>query len=390
MAHEADLNHIKTLQVRASALLDLVGQQLDFDSKPKSLDIRFNVKQAAQLVGRTESTIRRAEDLGELPSPRRRDSGVREGYSLAEINIMRDHFCTRPFRQAHEEPAIIAFQNFKGGVGKSTNAVHAAQYFALQGYRTLLVDVDPQASATLLFGLNPSRDISEEATALPFLLHETDSLGYAVRNTYWEGLDLIPSCLTLYEAEYSIAAGADDPKNRFEALRWGIDSVKRKYDVIVIDPPPALGMISLNALRAANALVVPTPPAIVDYGSTVMFLTMLVEALSILERNGFSATYHFVKVLATRVDENKRAQKIVREGMKKVFGTDIYSTALIDSSEYNTAAAELRSVYEYSGAATQTYKRCRANLDRVMEEIEESVRLIWPSHQRAMRRLGAA
>ncbi|MEL6362348.1 MAG: AAA family ATPase [Pseudomonadota bacterium] len=390
MSDSVDLDQIKSIHKRASMLLKLVSDQLELEAEGKSLDIRFNVRQAAKLVGRSENTIRRAEDAGDLPPPKKRETGVREGYTLSDLNVMRDFFGTRPFRLDDEEPVVIAFQNFKGGVGKSTNSVHAAQYFALQGYRVLLVDIDPQASSTLLFGINPATDIDDDDTALPFLMHEYDDLRYAIRKTYWEGLDLIPSCLGLYNAEYTIAAGGSDPVNRFETLRRGIDAVKYDYDVVILDPPPALGMISLNALRACNALVIPTPPAVVDYGSTVTFLTMLVEVLEALESRGFKADFKFVQILASRVDENKRAQKIIRDGMKKVFATDVFNTALIDSSEYNTGSAELRTVYEYSGPANQTHKRCRLNLDKVMGEIELAVRNTWRSHQRAMRQQGAA
>ena len=390
MTGEVSISHIQSLHDRAAMLLDLVSQQLNLENSGKTLDVRFNVKQAAQLVGRSEGTIRRAEDAGDLPEAKKKTSGVREGYSLSDLNRMRDHFGTRPYREDHEEPVILAFQNFKGGVGKSTNSVHAAQYFALQGYRVLLMDIDPQASSTLLFGLNPSKDVEADDTVLPFLTHETDDLRYAVRKTYWEGLDLIPSCLGLYNAEYTIAAGGGDPANRFETLRLGVETIKEDYDLVILDPPPALGMISLNALRAATALVVPTPPAIVDYGSTVTFLTMLVEALETLEKYGFNTGYQFVQILASRVDENRKAQKVIRDGMKKIFGPDIYQTALIDSSEYNTGSAELRTVYEYTGPSNQTYKRCRANLDRVMGDIEFTVRNTWKSHRRQLREQGAA
>ncbi|MBB4660267.1 AAA family ATPase [Parvularcula dongshanensis] len=390
MSESVELDQIRTIQARASRLMDLVGEQLALEDAGKTLDLRFSVREAAKLVGRSENTIRRAESEGDLPTPEKRQSGNRAGYTLSDVNRMRDLFGTRPYRQDHEEPVVIAFQNFKGGVGKSTNSVHAAQYFALRGYRVLLADIDPQASATLLFGLNPAHDLDEDDTALPFLLHEAPDLRYAVRETYWEGLHLIPASLGLYNAEYAIAAGGEDPANRFESLKAGIDDIKYDYDVVILDPPPALGMISLNALRAASALVIPTPPAVVDYGSTVTFLTMLVDVLETLEKRGFETDFQFVQVLASRVDENKRAQKVIREGMKKVFGTDILPTALIDSSEYNTASAELRTVYEYTGPSNQTYKRCRANLDKVMGELEGLVRGTWRSHQGQLRAQGAA
>ncbi len=390
MQSEIDLHHVEEVHARSKRLLDLIKQQLDMSSEERTLPLRFNVRQAAKLVGRSENTIRRAEDSGELPPAKKKETGVREGYTLADLNVMRDAFNTLPWREEHEEPVVLSFQNFKGGVGKSTTSVHAAQYFALQGYRVLMVDLDPQATATLLFGFNPATDIGEEDTALPFFESHRESLDYAVRSTHWPGLDLIPSNLQLYNAEYLIAADTNAGAARFERLRDGIADIAVNYDVVILDPPPALGMISINALAACNALIVPTPPAVVDYASTVTFFQMLTEVIGTLEDAGVHPAFKFLQVLPTRVDENKMAQKVIRDGMRKVFGNGVLSTALIDSSEYNTGSAEMRTVYEYTGPSNKTYRRCRANLDRVMGDIEEQVRFTWRSHQRKMRIQGAA
>ena len=389
MTQAIDLSDISAIHMRAEKLLDVMTEQLGSGKEGKSLDVRFNVKQAAELVGRTEATIRKAEKNGDLEQPKRRESGQRDGYSLEQINRMRDHFGTRPYRDESDEPVILGFQNFKGGVSKSTLSVHAAQYLALQGYRVLLIDLDPQASATLFFGLNPALDIDGEETALPYFAHEADDLRYAIRKTYWDGLDIIPSCLELYNAEYMIAGDTENKSTRFETLRNGVQTVAGYYDVVVMDAPPALGMISLNALRAANALIVPTPSALGDYGSTVTFLRMLVEVFEVMKSRELDVSYSMVKVLAAKLN-NSSAQIKLRDGMKKVFGDAIFSTAMIESVEYNSAAAGMRTIYEYTGKKEQTYRRCRSNLDKVMGEIEESIRMTWPSHRRQMRQKGAA
>ena len=125
---------------------------------------RFPITRAADLVGRTSAAIRDAEKDGRLPVVERTASGRRVAYSLAEINQMREVFGTRPWRTAEDPLAVIAVQNFKGGVGKSTVASHLAQYLAIKGYRVCLIDCDSQGSSTALFGYVPDLDIAGSAT----------------------------------------------------------------------------------------------------------------------------------------------------------------------------------------------------------------------------------
>lgn len=390
MTPSSSAERISALYDRSRRLLDQMRSQLADDVEAKSLRIRFNVRQAAELAGVSDSTLRRAEEDGSLPAPSRRQSGHRLGYSLDDVNRMRTHFGTRPWRSDTDDPIVLGVQNFKGGVGKSTLAVHASQYFALQGYRVLLVDADPQASSTAMLGVHPERDITVEDTFLSFIAGERPEMSYAVRATYWDGLDLIPSCLGLYDAEYLIAGGGSDPSERFEKLRNGLLDISAAYDIVVIDPPPALGMISLNVLRATNALLIPTPPSSIDYASTVSFLSMLSAVLAQLERRGRRNDFKFVHLVATKVDENKTAHLGMRDAMKVVFGTDILTTALLDSAEFDNANVEMRTVYEYVGPLNATYKRCRSNLDMVMGDLEFAVRSSWPSHRQKLRRQGVA
>jgi chromosome partitioning protein len=386
----AATQRVGRLQERSVRLLDAMRDELLGEAEGKVLPLRFSIRHAAKMVGKSDMTIRRAEQDGTLPAPKKRESGHRVGFTLAEINHMRDVFGTRPGRAESDPPLILGVQNFKGGVGKSTIAVHTAQYLALQGYRVLLVDADPQASSTGLFGYNPETDIEEEETLLSYLEPGgRDDLSYAIRKTYWSGLDLIPACLGLYNAEYHLAstgAGTD----RFERLRLGLREVAEAYDIVVLDPPPALGMISLNALRAANALLIPTPPSSIDYASTVSFLRMLTSVLETMESHGAAMDYRFVQLLATKVDENKSAHQEMRDAMREIFAGDILTTALLDSSEFDNASIEMRSVYEYDGPSNRTYRRCRANLDRVMGDLEMAIRSTWPSHEARLLREGVA
>ena len=179
--------------------------------------------------------------------------------------------------------------NQKGGVGKSTTVCHLAQYFALKGYRVCVIDCDSQASTTATFGLNPDVDIDEdEETLYPFFRYGgPKTLHYALRATYWPGIAIIPANLGLYDAEYEFAARmAREPAFILDRLREGIQTIEDQFDIILLDPPPALGMLSLSVLRAANALLIPAPPNNIDFGSTAHFLKMLETTSAELARHG--------------------------------------------------------------------------------------------------------
>lgn len=216
----------------------LINQLRDMAFEPqreKQLLRRYSISQMAEMVGRTPTSIRRAEASGELPKPRMTEQGRRTGYTLAEVNQVRDHFGVVPGRAAGEAPVRMAFQNFKGGVGKSTLCTHFSQYLAQRGYRVLVIDCDSQASTTTTFGIRPDLDLEDEQTLLPFFDGTAQDLGYAVRQTYWDRLDIVPANLALYSAEYELAAKAGSAgANWIDLLNNGIATIEHDYDVIIM------------------------------------------------------------------------------------------------------------------------------------------------------------
>ncbi|SEO34008.1 chromosome partitioning protein [Gemmobacter aquatilis] len=388
------LNELTQLTRRAATVIERLRERVFAPNAEKRLEIRFNVRTAAEMVGRTEKAIRDAEADGRLPEPDKDDgTGRRTGYTLAQVNKMREVFGTLPHRAPDDPPLVLAVQNFKGGVGKSTIVSHLAQYFALKGYRVCVIDCDSQASTTAIFGMNPDVDVDEEEDTLyPFLQHGgPKSLHYALRATYWPGIALIPANLGLYDAEYEFAARmAREPTFILDRLRDGIASISDQFDVILLDPPPALGMISLSVLRAASALLIPAPPSNIDFASTAHFLKMMEATLTELARFGGERSYSFVKILASKMNDQKSAHLAIKRMMDAVFPQDMLQSVLKDSAEIDNATANLSTVYELTGPATrtETHKRCRAYLDAVGREIEILARKTWPSHHRALRKEG--
>lgn len=384
------LDTLSALNDRAHEVIRRLRATVFAPGEEKVLDLRFPIGKAAEMVGRTPEAIRQAEADGRLPAPRMTPSGRREGYSLTEINTMRDLFGTRPSRKPGDPPIVLAVQNFKGGVGKSTLVCHMAQSLALKGYRVAVIDCDSQASTTTVFGFNPDVDIEDDQTLLPFFRHgDRPDLRYGLRETAWPGIDLLPANLGLYNAEYEAAARLRGNPDALDRLRRGVDDLAQHYDVILLDPPPALGMISLAVLRAANALLIPTPPSTVDFASTSHFLRMVVETLEVLDARIGPRGFHFVRVVATKVDEAKSAHTQIRDMMQSVFGSEMLNASLLDSAEIDNANVQLRTVYEIAGGS-KTHERCRNNLDRLNDEVELLIRKTWPSHRGELRQRGMA
>ena len=385
---------VSQLARRASAVVENLRDSARAARSGERREPLFSISEAANLVGRTPAAIRDAEKDGRLPEPPRTETNRRVGYTLAQVNDMRGVFGTRPWRKPEDPCAVIAVQNFKGGVGKSTLSVHLAQYLAIQGYRVALIDCDSQASSTTLFGYVPDLDLTEEQTLYPFL-REDDmrSLDYALLDTHFDGLKLIPANLHLFQSEYELAARMARGGGRLlDRLAQGIASIADRFDMVILDPPPALGAISLSVLRAANALVIPVPPTVMDFSSTAAFLTMLDETLNQLASRDLAPDLNFVRIVASKVDENKSMQKELLLLMRQVFGLAMIRTPMKDSAEIDNVTARLMTVYEMNGPMTSksVRDRCLTYLNGVNEEILLDVRQTWPSHVERLRKEGHA
>ena len=346
----------------------------------KTLQRLFSPSEAAEMVGRDRTTLARAEpELQMAAPPRNPGNNRRVGYTLAQVQAFREHFGTLPWRDpAQDAPMVVACQNFKGGVGKSTTCVNLAHYLALKGYRVLVIDTDSQATTTSTFGYVPDADITQEETILPYLASDQSSLAYAVRRTYFPNVDLIPACLALYEAEIAMVmrvAGQPTPAQRvafFSELRYGIQTIADAYDVILIDSPPALGMISINVLMAADSLLVPSAARMFDFSSTVQFFRMVHAYIAQLDPG---KSYRWISVLTTLFDRRYESQKQFFEVMRACFGESVFQRVFFHSSAVINSAAQFASPYEQ----VKPDRSVLEMLDGVFEEVELAILREWPS-----------
>jgi chromosome partitioning protein len=381
----SEVERIAEMAQAGERMIERLRRQAFLPESRKGLTIRFGIAEAAALLECSTNRIRMAEDDGRLPPSPATENGRRPGYSIEDLLNMRTVLGASPARAPLDNPAIIAVQNFKGGVGKSTVTTHLAHYFAVQGYRVLVVDCDSQATTTTLFGFNPHFNITRGQTLYPYLsIDPTQSdLNYAVQKTPWPNVDLIPSNLELFDVEYELAAsGADGGSvlaSRFRKLKQGLQDLARNYDVVILDPPPALGTISLAVMQAANALIVPLAATTPDFCSTVQFLSMMDQVSGQLAQSGITVEYDFVRLLCSKFDSNDPSHAMVRQIMEQTFGPALLPVPILESAEISHASLRMMTVYELERpiGTPRTHKRCRANLDEAMGQIEALIRRGW-------------
>lgn len=357
----------------------------------KELQRLFSPSEAADMVGRDRTTLARAEpEIGVPPPTRNPDNNRRIGYTLEQVQAFRRHFGTLPWRDpATDSPIVVACQNFKGGVGKSTTCVNLAHYLALKGYRVLVVDTDSQATTTSMFGYVPDAEIDEGSTVLPYLSGYQKTLEYAVRETYWPNISLIPACLALYEAELAIVmhlAGQNDVAKRVEffmELKYGLQTVADRFDVILLDSPPALGMISINVLMAADALLVPSAARMFDFSSTVQFFRMVHNYIGQIDP---TKQYRWISVLTTLFDQRYESQKQFYEVMSSCFADSMFQRVFFHSSEVINSAVRFVGPYEQP----KPNRKVLEMMDNVFGEIEVALLKEWPSKRAWLSERGIA
>jgi chromosome partitioning protein len=334
----------KELATQGEKALELI-REVSYSPESKKKLREWGVIEVSELVGRSAQYIRQAEKSKKLPAPNLNPNSNRRAYSLTAVNKMREFFGTRPSNGGKSGPAILAFANFKGGAAKTTSAVNCAQFFAKKGYRVLFIDCDSQASGTQVFGYVPDQDIKENETLLPYLIAEISDLTLVIRKTYWDGLDLIPSNLALYNAEFVLPAKIAETASKhqryefYNLLTLGLVNVGKNYDVIVLDCPPSMGMISINAVFAANAIIIPTPPAMLDFTSTVQFFNILNETLLRLP----AKQYKFIRIMITKHDGRASSDAIVAI-LRELYGKYVMSSVMYHTEVIKRASANMQTL----------------------------------------------
>jgi chromosome partitioning protein len=364
---------------------------IEVDNRPdRSKRLRpFALAEAAALLGLEEERLRALlAQRPELPQGAEEARG-RRSFTLTELNGLRQGLAAalrrpalRPGRRPGDQLQVVSLANFKGGVAKTTTAVHLAQYLALRGYRVLLVDLDSQASATGAFGFLPDEDFGESDTLCAWLRSEVASLEPLLRRTYWDGLDILPANLGLYRAEFELPARQMREKDlRFwRLLEQGLATVDGLYDVVVCDCPPSLGYLSINALFASTGLIVPVPPSMLDFASTGRFFRMMADTLDTIAEFDTAprAGMGFVRVLLAKLNTADRNHRRIAGWMEGNFGDQLLASRMALTTALDFAGNLKRTLYEVEpGPGGRAHVRGLAFMDAVNREIEGLIQAQW-------------
>ena len=210
----------------------------------------FNTTELAALCDADRSQIVYRSSKGDLPGGTINSGGNRRTFTLVEAMPWIREFRAGKLRPEGAHAVCISVANFKGGVGKTTTAMTLAQGLSLKGHKVLVLDCDPQGSLTTLFGILPDTEVDESQTILPVCLGQESSITPSIQNTYWSGLDLVCAAPLLFAAEFGLPARQmrETDFEFWNVLNQALDDVRDLYDVIIIDTPPALSYVTINAL----------------------------------------------------------------------------------------------------------------------------------------------
>jgi chromosome partitioning protein len=231
---------------------------------------------------------------------------------------------------------IIAVTNQKGGVGKTTTSINISAALALMGKKVLLVDMDPQAHSTISLVSDPS---SYEKSLFDILMNKAGDIEQIISRSGIPGLDVTVTRISMAKLEPSLIGELDGHYRLKDAL--GV--VKHKYNFIIVDTPPTLGLITLNALVAASYVIIPIQSSYLCLEGT----DDLLETIDKVRRIA-NPSLKLMGVLITLHDRRTNLARDVVERIKQVFGDRLFQNSISKSVKLEESPAYKESIFTYA------------------------------------------
>lgn len=378
------LSDIASVADNVSSFIEAARRRIfapDARKKPPS----YNMAQLAAVCGIGRAAVCKRVANSDDNLPKGSGHGQQRRFGLDEVRAWARHYGVSYRRLPSQPGCKLVVANFKGGVSKTTTAAHVAQGLALRGYEVLMIDLDAQGSLTSMFGISPEFEVESSDTVVALASGETDSLGNCIRRTYWPGIDIVPGSVALNGADFFLPARqARDPRFAFWAVLDAAlqrDGLLYRYDYIIIDTPPAISYLTINAFWTADALLVPMPPEGPDFVSSSQFWALFAQMSQgieqrVLSQNGKPKRYSWVRVVPAKVDRQRSHTEVMLQWMKTAYKDLLLDVELPMTSAVGVSGVQMGTVYDierYVGAA-RTYERARLAYDTLLQHVDQLTR----------------
>jgi chromosome partitioning protein len=265
---------------------------------------------------------------------------------------------------------LISIANQKGGVGKTTTAINVSSLIAAAEKRTLLIDIDPQANSSSGLGVNNHSPSVYETLIGSINMNET------IISTFMPFMDILPSNINLVGAEIEMV----DIPGRESLLKNAIKEIESKYDFIIIDSPPSLGLLTLNALTASDSVLIPVQ---CEYFA-LEGLGQLLNTINIVKQH-YNKELSIEGVLLTMYDSRLRLSQQVADEVRKYFGNKVFKTVIYRNVRISEAPSFGKPIILYD-AVSKGSKNYMALAAELLERNE--IKLKENYHEQNENRIG--